>query len=168
VDIGAWIGASFWLSGINGSAAPAVSVSATGGYTFGADAGRIARFRLGGRMGATFLDDVSSELALLSMLADPAVVLRLSGDRLFVTGDVGVGLLLLTGLQPGSALLEPGASPTGRQALLEIRPGAAFDYRLTPALSLLLSSGVAFTPKADHFYAPFLRLELHFGLAVRL
>ena len=169
-DIGAALGANAWMSGVRSTASPSLSLAATFGYTFGGpDAGRTT-FRLGGRLGYTFLSDAGSRITFFSALIDPGLRIRVSSERLYLTADLGIGVLAVAGLGGTSALFALGTPVTvnGTQSMLEVRPGIGIEYRLRPSLALVGETAVAYSPKRTYFYAPIARLDLLFGLLLRL
>ena len=137
-DISAAIGSAFWSSGVQGTADPSFAFTLGGGYTFGSPESRL-RFRLGALFGYTFLSEASSRETFLSFLVDPTLEIRLtSSARWFLSGDLGLGVLAITGLKPSSALLVQGAAVlmiNGAQGMQLTRLGLALQYRITPELA---------------------------------
>lgn len=169
-DIGAALGANAWMSGTRVSASPSLSLAATFGYTFGgSDAGR-TKFRLGGRLGYTFLSDAGSRITFLSALIDPGVRIRVSSSEcLYLTAELGIGVLAIAGLGGSSVLFEQTpVAVHGTQSMLEVRPGIGLEYRLRPSLALVGGTAVAYSPKRAYFYAPIARLDFQVGLVLRL
>jgi hypothetical protein len=169
-DVSAAIGSAFWSSGVQGTADPSFAFTLGGGYTFGSPESRL-RFRLGALFGYTFLSEASSRETFLSFVVDPTLELRLtSSARWFLSGDLGLGVLAITGLKPSSALLVQSGQVlmiNGAQGMQLTRLGLALQYRITPELAVFLWPAVAGSPKKEHFYAGITRFETLFGIAYR-
>ena len=164
IDLRAAIGFDTWSSGLQETAQPSFAFTLAGGYTFGAPASRV-RFRLGALFGYTFLKETDSKDNFTSFLIDPTIVVRLT-PRLTLMGDLGIGVLSISGITPSSALLEnPSVTVNGPQAFSLIRVGAAADYALTQNVSLFFWPAYASSPKKEHFYGDIGRLELLAGVA---
>ena len=168
LDLTAALGFDTWSSGLSGSADPSLAFTLGAGYTFGSSASTF-RFRLGGLFGYTFLTETNGRKNFLSFLVDPGVEIRLT-PRWFLTGDLGLGVLAIGGLEPTSALLEKGATLMingTTQSLFLARFGAGVHFRITRELGVFVSPAVANSAKRPHFYENISRVELLFGLAVR-
>jgi hypothetical protein len=167
LDLAAALGFDTWSSGLSGSADPSLAFTLGAGYTFGSSASTF-RFRLGGLFGYTFLSETNGRKNFLSFLIDPGLEIRLT-PRWYLTGDLGLGVLAIGGLEPTSALLEKGAPLmiNGTQGLFLARLGAGVHFRITRELSVFLSPALANSAKKPHFYENISRVELLFGLAVR-
>ena len=166
IDLGAAIGFDTWTSGVQGTAKPSFAFTLAGGYTFGA-ATRTARLRLGAVYGYTFLKETASSDSFTSFLIDPTLDLHLA-ERVRLDVDLGLGVLAIGGLTPGSALLQnTTVAVKGTQALFEIRISADVQYQLTPALSLFAGPAIANSPKKQYFHAEISRVELLAGLVIR-
>jgi hypothetical protein len=166
LDVAAALGFDTWSAGLSGSADPSLAFTLGAGYTFGSSS--TVRFRLGGLFGYTFLSETNGRKTFLSFLIDPGLEIRLA-PRWYLTGDVGLGVLAIAGLEPTSALLEKGTTLmiNGTQGLFLARLGAGVHFRINRELSVFLSPAVANSPKKPHFYEAISRVELLFGLALR-
>ena len=166
VDLRAAIGFDTWASGLQENAQPSFAFTLAGGYTFGNPASRV-RFRLGALLGYTFLKETDSKDTFTSFLIDPTIVVRLS-PRLVLMGDLGFGVLSISGLTPNSALLSSSqVDIKGSQALSLVRIGVAADYDLTRKLSVFLWPAYANSAKKPYFYGDIGRFEVLAGVAYR-
>ena len=174
VDLAAAAGPEFWASGVAGSVQPSFGLVLTGGYTFNAASSGATHFRLGGVFGYTSLNDQSSTEKFTSLLVDPSVRVRLSGERLFLAADLGIGALLVGGLKTGSALLDRtqtlmlSGGLFGAQGLVEIRPAVGLEFRLRPSVALYAGPALEYSPKRLHFHAAIARFDLLAGVTFRL
>ena len=173
IDLRAAIGTDVWSTGVNGTADPSFAFTLGAGYTFGSPASRL-RFRLGGIFGYTFLaaNSDQSKVTFVSFLIDPTLEIRIV-PRWHAYVDVGIGFVALSGLKPGSTLLQPGQAGqmlvvNGAQSLPETRVGLALEFRITPELAVYASPTLVNSPKREHFFAAISRLELVAGLTYRL
>lgn len=89
---------------------------------------------------------------LYSMLAN-ATVTRPIASKLRVRGQLGLGLLLMTGLdEAGHPLLKPGIASVGTIRLPKIRIALGVDYLVTPRISLVLAPLIYwYSPRLDEF-----------------
>ena len=166
VDLRAAIGFDTWSSGLQENAQPSFAFTLAGGYTFGNPASRV-RFRLGALLGYTFLKETDSKDTFTSFLIDPTIVVRLS-PRLVLMGDLGFGVLSISGLTPNSALLSSSqVDIKGSQALSLVRIGVAADYDLTRKLSVFLWPAYANSAKKPYFYGDIGRFQVLAGVAYR-
>ena len=126
------------------------------------------RFRLGALLGYTFLKETESKDTFTSFLIDPTIVVRVT-PRLVLMGDIGLGVLSISGLTPNSALLASSSVDVkGPQALSLGRIGVAADYDLTRNVSLFLWPAYASSTKKQYFYGDIGRFELLAGVAYHL
>ena len=99
------------------------------------------------------------------------VLRRASGPAdLAVTAELGAGLLVLTGLEPGSQLLRPDAHQvTGAISRLLVRPAVGLELPLTRALALVASASVSWSPTSSDYFADaaLTRFDLGAGASVR-
>jgi len=170
IDIGVMLGMDVWATGIPRGADPSFALAVTGGYTLQALSGAAFDFRVGGKLGFSFLSDVGSTDVFLSVLADPMVRIHLMPEKLDLYADLGLGVLILSGLTRNSALLKPGVTDvTGALAAFELRPAVGVEYYLSPSLSLQASPGLVISPPPNDFFAEsIVRFELAFGASLRL
>jgi hypothetical protein len=167
IDLRAALGFDSWSSGLQENAAPSFAFTLAGGYTFGPPSAQV-RFRLGALFGYTFLKESSGRDTFVSLLVDPTVVVRVT-PRLTVMGDLGIGVLSISGIQPTSALLDTSmVNVNGSQALGLLRVGVAGEYNLTDKLSVFLWPAYANSPKKQYFYKDIQRFEVLAGVAYRL
>jgi len=115
------------------------------------------------------LKETASRETLLSGLLVPGVVIRAS-PRLGFFGELGLGVLGVSGLKPSSALLDRTnmLRINGTQGLFEIRPALGVTIRLTPALGLFGSAATNYSPRKANFYQAINRPELLLGVALRI
>jgi hypothetical protein len=166
-DVAGAVGFDTWSSGVAGSADPSIALAALGGYTFGA-AESTFRFRLGALFSYTLLTEMLSKETFLSFMIDPTLQVRLT-PRWYLTGDLGLGVLAIFGLNENSALLEKDQTLMirGAQSLGLVRLGAGVHFRITPELAVFVSPAIANSAKKQHFYDNIQRVEVLFGLAFR-
>jgi hypothetical protein len=169
-DLGAAIGSDFWASGLAGTAQPSFAFTLAAGYTFAGGSPSPVHFRMGLMLGYTFLDEALSKETFTAILIDPSLRIRAGGERVFVHLDLGVGALGVSGLKPTSALLskDQALMINGTQGMLEVRPAAAVEVRLTQSVGVFAGPAIAASPKKDHFHAAITRVELLLGLQYRL
>jgi len=170
VDFGVAPGVTTWLAGPASGRRSAFAATAVLGYAFGhEDRDARLRFRLGALFQYASLHEPNGTDTFLDVLVAPTLRIRAWEQRLFVSLDLGVGVLVLTGLKPSSDFLAHNqtATVTGTQTMLELRPGAAVTYRLYPAVELFAGPALAWNPKKAHFHEPMLRLQLAGGVALR-
>ncbi len=168
VDLGVGVGVDGWSSGVQGKADPSFALQIAGGYTLGSDPAAAVRFRLGAALGYTFLKEATSKDTFLSLLVVPTVLIR-AAARVAVFGELGVGVVGISGIKPNSVLLDPKLmlKITGTQSLFEIRPSVGLKVQLTPALGLFGAFAIDYSPKGNHFYQPISRTELLVGAAMQ-
>jgi hypothetical protein len=171
-DVGAALGFHKWTSGLNikGSAPAQFAFDLGGGYTFGGDASGLASFRLGAFFDVTSLGEGSgataNKISFTSLLAEPSVRIRLADRRVYLTGELGIGLLAVGGLKKTSVVLAPNVgSVTGTISTFELRPAVGLQVHLSPGLVAFMSPALSFVPKPKNFFDSLGRFELMFGLA---
>jgi hypothetical protein len=169
IDVLAAIGVDTWSSGVQGTADPSFAFTLGGGYRFGDPSARY-RFRLGALFGYTFLKETASKEHFLSFMINPTLEVRL-GERWLLTGDIGLGVLAITGLKPTSALLVHDSGDTlmvkGAQGLSLFRLGVGLHYEVVPGASLFVWPAIASSAKKEHFYQQITRTELLAGASFR-
>ena len=160
------------MLGVQGSPGPSPAFAARMGVRLGSDPAPRIALRLGAAVAYTFLGDAGARTSLISILAEPGVQIRLAGDsdRWFLHAAVGVGVMLVAGLDPGSALLshDRRLAVEGIQPMFELRPRAEVEYRLSPSTALSLGPAVAYSPKRDYYYEQLLRLQLMAAFTFRI
>jgi hypothetical protein len=169
IDLGVAIGVDGWSSGVQGKADASFAFLLAGGYTFGDEPRAPVHFRLGGSFGYTFLKEAASRETFLSVLAVPTLVIRAS-PRLGFFGELGVGVVGISGLKPTSALLDHTAmlNIKGTQSLLVVRPALGLMVYLTPGFGFFASAASNYSPKGTHFYHSINRPEILLGVALRI
>jgi Tetratricopeptide repeat len=167
LDLAAALGFDAWTSGLQGKAQPSFAWNLAAGYTFGGDSGAASSFRLGAFLGYTFLSETASKVGFTSLLFEPSVRIRLSPGRLYLTGGLGIGVLAISGIKPGSSLLAPGQNlvVSGAQGMLELRPSVGLQLHLSRAIVAFFQPAIAYSPKHAHFYEAIGRIEMMLGLA---
>jgi hypothetical protein len=172
LELGVGIGFDTWGSSVQGNANPSFALALSAGYVvWKSRSNRLTQFRLGGALGYTFLQEGGSKDTFLSLLVVPTFMLGLT-SRLAIFAELGVGVLGIWGLEPGSLLLARGTGQmivgvNGGQSLLEIRPALGLQFQLNPKLGIFAAIAADDSPKAPHFYAAIQRTELLFGLSMR-
>ena len=169
IDLGVAIGIDGWSSGVQGKADPSFAFMLAGGYSFGNDPQAPVRFRLGAHFGYTFLKEASSRETFLAALLVPSLVVRAS-PRLGFFGELGLGVVGVSGLKQSSALLDHAnlLKISGTQSLFEIRPALGLTVHLTPGVGVFASAATNYSPRKANFYQAINRPELLLGVALRI
>jgi hypothetical protein len=166
IDVRAALGFDTWSSGLQENAKPSFAFTLAGGYTFGAPSAEV-RFRLGALFGYTFLNESSGKDTFISLLVDPTIVIH-AMPKLNLMGDLGIGVMSISGITQNSALLETTmVQVNGSQALGLIRIGVAGEYDLSENVSVFLWPAYANSPKKQFFYKDIQRFEVLAGVAIR-
>jgi hypothetical protein len=159
------LGAGFWTAGPPASTGPSPAFAAAAGYLLALPDD--FDLRLGAKIGLTFLSEPQATDTFVSLLASPRLA-RSFGNRLRVFADMGVGLLVLSGVPDNSFLLvSSGGRVTGALLTFELRPSLGVGYALTSALSLQVAPTFVWNPSPSERFAQtsLTRFELAFGLA---
>jgi hypothetical protein len=159
------LGAGFWTAGPPEGTGPSPTFSLGGGRVLAALATDLD-FELGAKFGLTYFTEPTATNTFVSVLANPRLV-RSFGERLRAFADVGIGLLVLSGVPDNSVLLEPaGGRVTGALAAFELRPAVGLTYALTDALSCVVAPAFVWNPSpSERFqHASLTRVELALGL----
>jgi hypothetical protein len=192
--IDAWVGSMPTPLAVNGGAGyigtqVVFSGAVAGGYTF-FERGRL-QLRAGLRFGYSFLPDqrrngalsrcnvpalmplvvCSSTDHLISIDAEPTLIVRLFRDKLYGFVNIGIGALVFAGVENGSFWL---ARPLNvgtvsiTRAAFELRPSVGLAYRIVPLLSVFVLPGVVYSPRPTDFDAPgagdLVRFEAQLGV----
>jgi tetratricopeptide (TPR) repeat protein len=167
LDLGVSGGLNVWAAGVTGGAQPSTNLAVTGGYAVWYN-DRL-EFRVGAKIGYTYLADIASTDHFLSFLADPALHFRLWREHLFAYVEVGIGALVVTGVKSGSALLVPMGAPK-TFAGVEVRPALGIEYRINSRLGVFVSPALIYTPSPDKAFAnsSIMRFDISLGAEVRI
>jgi outer membrane biosynthesis protein TonB len=173
VDLGFGLGFHSFTSGLKimGDAPAQFGWSLQGGVTIGD--GPLS-FRIGGALTRTSLQEgsglTSNKLGFTSLVAEPSVRARLIEQRLYLTGGLGIGFMVFSGVKSTSVVL--GTPPTGKsfdpkgaQVGLELRPALNLQLRLIGPVAVFASPALAFTPQKTNYQGTLGRFELMFGVA---
>jgi hypothetical protein len=163
------LGAAFWTAGPPDGTGPSPTFALGAGRTLAVLPADID-FELGAKFGLTYFSEPTSTNTFLSILANPRLS-RTIGDRLRAFADLGVGLVVLSGVPDNSVLLEPkGGRVTGALAAFELRPAVGVMYVLGGTLSLQVTPAFSWIPSpSERFaHASVTRVELTFGLVGEL
>ena len=159
------LGAGFWTAGPPDGTGPSPTFALGAGRALAVLPADI-EFELGAKVGLTYFSEPTATNTFVSFLANPRF-LRSLGDRLRAFADVGVGLLVLSGVPDNSVLLEPkGGRVTGALAAFELRPAVGLTYALADTLSFHIAPGFVWNPSpSERFqHASLTRFELALGL----
>jgi hypothetical protein len=169
IDLAFAAGVDSWSSGVLGKVDPSFALMLAGGYTFGQDPRAPVRFRLGAHFGYTFLKEAASRETFLAALLVPALVVRASA-RLGFFGELGLGVLGVSGLKQTSALLDHRnmLKISGTQSLFEVRPALGLTVKATPGLGFFATAATNYSPKKVNFYQAINRPELLLGVALHI
>jgi hypothetical protein len=167
-SIYAGAGAGFWTSGIPGNPGASLALSA------GAD-GRIVslskhvELRLGLRGGLSFISERVSDELFGAVLVNPKLSIAVVPERFVFFVEAGAGLLMISGLASGSALLRPEATDVqGAISTLQIRPGLGMSYAISRGFGLYAAGGVAWSPAPSQLFVEpsMTQLDATLGFAV--
>jgi hypothetical protein len=165
-DADVLLGVQVWTAGVKPRPEPSLAARVSGGYTL---AGEPLALRLGAAAAFSFINEDAGRVYFTSLLATPGLRARL-GSRVTGLADLGVGLVIVSGIRTGSVLLAPGASTTGALSGLEVRPAVGVAVAVTPALSLLGTMGLVWNRRPDPMLreGAFVRFDTGVGLGWRL
>ena len=168
-DADVLLGVQVWTAGVKPRPEPSLAARVSGGYTLAALAGERLGLRLGAAAAISFINEDAGRVYFTSLLATPGLRARL-GQRVTGLADLGVGLVIVSGIGTGSVLLAPGASTTGALSGLEVRPAVGVAVAVTPALSLLGTMGLVWNRRPDPMLreGAFVRFDTGVGLGWRL
>ncbi|MFT3694358.1 MAG: tetratricopeptide repeat protein [Kofleriaceae bacterium] len=90
--------------------------------------------------------------------------------KMDVRGDLGVGVLVLSGVtEAGNPFTKMGAATSGALGMFAVRVGAAFDYGFTPNVYATLNPAVVYSPAKDGLNASqFTRFDVLVGVGYRM
>jgi hypothetical protein len=164
-------GAAFWIAGVPASPDPSTALTLGAGYRIAEISSRVD-FRLGAKFGLSFLTEPANTDLFVSALVNPMLMIELVPNRLFTFAEVGVGLLVISGVEPGSVLLRPGEahSVSGALSTLEVRPGLGVAYALNRSFYIYLEPSVTYSPPPDPMFveASLSRVEVAAGVMLHL
>ena len=161
-------GVNLWLGGVPGGAQPSTGLAVSGGYAV------LTRpnleLRIGALLGYTYLADIGSTDHYLSLMADPKLSFGLWAHKLYAFVEVGVGALVVTGVEKGSALLKPNAPSPGTMAAFGLRPAVGLEYRIHPMFALFLAPALTYAPLTQSSLTDgtLLQLDVSLGATLRL
>jgi tetratricopeptide (TPR) repeat protein len=159
--------------GIDIFAVGAGSLTLSGGFALSGGYDVLTRdrvaVRIGAKLGYSFLGDTNSTVSFISALVDPMQRFRLWKERLYAYVEVGVGALIISGLDNGSKLLVARALPTGAFAAFELRPAVGLEFRILPSFALFLTPTLMYSPSPHQYFADstLLRFDVQLGGEVR-
>lgn len=117
----------------------------------------------------TFMSESDSRITFTSLLATPTLKYFVVPNDVALFARLGLGLMIVSGLQAQSALLTPGAvDVTGALSAFEARPAVGAQYNISKATALFVSLGLAYSPRPDTQFAEssFVRFTAATGAAV--
>jgi hypothetical protein len=161
-------GAAVWLSGARQAPSPAAALGLGAGYRVAGN-GSGGELRLGVRAGLSFVSEPTNTDALFSALVNPMLVFHALPNRFYVFAEVGVGVLVLSGVAKGSVLLDPAATDvSGALTALELRPGLGAGLAIGDGIDLYLAPSLAWSPSPSPLFATssLARVEVAGGLMV--
>jgi hypothetical protein len=170
LDVSALAGMQVWMAGVSPAPSPSWAARLSGGYLPAALAAGSVGLRLGGALGFSFITEDVGRIDFVSVLATPGLRFALAPS---VTGaaDLGLGVLIISGINPGSVLLAPGAKRvTGALGAFEVRPCLGLSYDIGRSLFAAISLSLLWDSRADEQLreGPFTRFETGLGLGLRL
>lgn len=167
VEVAVSAGVNLWLTGAPEGAGPAAGFALLGGYRLWAQ--NKLEFSLGGEAQMTFMSESDSRITFTSLLATPTLKYFVVPNDVALFARLGLGLMIVSGLQAQSALLTPGAvDVTGALSAFEARPAVGAQYNISKATALFVSLGLAYSPRPDTQFAEssFVRFTAATGAAV--
>jgi hypothetical protein len=177
-DIGASLGLQGWVAGLE-KADASLAFRIDAGFTPASARDSRLTFRAGASLGVSSVTATNqtttaaapgnSRATFASLLLVPGARLSLT-PALYLAGDLGLGVLLVSGVHDGSGFLPDGARVSG--SLLsapELRPTVGIGLELTAGLAFFVGGGLAVNapwPWQDRFLGDgrLVRAELGAGL----
>ena len=108
-------------------------------------------------------------MSFTSYLVEPSVRIRLVNRRLYLTGALGIGDMVIGGVRPASTVVDPhlapGATVTTPISSFALRPAIGLQVHFTPRLLAFVSPAITSASKPAHFYKQLGRFDMMFGLA---
>ncbi|MDX2023079.1 MAG: PEGA domain-containing protein [Deltaproteobacteria bacterium] len=167
IELAVSAGLNLWLAGAPDGAGPAAGFALSGGYRLWSRDD--LQFSLGGEAQVTFMSENDNRITFTSLLATPTLKYYVVPNQVALFGRVGLGMMIVSGLQAQSALLTPGAvEVTGALSAFEARPAVGAQYNLSNSTALFASLGLAYSPSPDAQFAEssFVRFTATTGAAV--
>lgn len=168
LELSVSVGLNSWIAGAPDGAGATVAFGAAAAYrVWKQDA---VSFSLGADGFVSFMTENDKRITFTSLLATPTLRYFVLPNQLSVFARVGLGLVIVSGLEANSALLSPGStSVTGSLSSFEARPTVGAEYLLTQNVGLFLSAGMAYSPKPDPQFqeSSFVRLAVASGLSLQ-
>lgn len=141
------VGMNLWMAGVPSGADPSAAFGLAGDYRLWQH--NQLQLSLGAEASLTFLTENDNRISLTSILVNPTARYVVH-PKVSLLGRLGLGLLVVGGLEAPSVLLSPAATEvTGALSALELRPSVGAEYRLNASLALFLSVAVAYSPRPD-------------------
>ncbi|HMI87416.1 MAG TPA: PEGA domain-containing protein [Polyangiaceae bacterium] len=162
-------GADFWLSGARQTPQPAVGVSVDAGYRVAGTATGV-EVRLGVKGAASFVSEPATTDVLVSALFNPMIVIHAIPHRMFLFAELGLGLLVISGVAPGSVLLRPEANDvSGALIAAEVRPAIGAALAVSNGVAFYVAPALAWSPSPSSFFqeSSILRGEIAAGTMLR-
>jgi hypothetical protein len=165
-DVGAAVAVHQWLAGTARKVGASLAPRLDAGYAL-TSAGPFT-LRAGLAAGVSFLtEDDGSRVTFVSVLAVPGGRLSLSRS-LYASFDAAVGLLLISGLHPGSVLLSDDARDvTGVLPSFEVRPALGLGWELRPGVAVVLEGGLVWDSRPTAFFREGALVRLEIGAGIR-
>ncbi len=141
------VGMNLWMAGVPSGADPSAAFGLAADYRLWQQ--DQLQFSLGAEASLTFLTENDNRISLTSVLLNPTLRYFVQ-PKLSLFGRVGVGLLLVSGLEAPSVLISPAATEvTDALSALELRPSVGAEYRLNSSVALFVAFAVAYSPRPD-------------------
>jgi hypothetical protein len=163
-------GVGIWADGVPNNPDPTGAFALGAGYRV-VKLSKDVEFKAGAKVGLSFIAEPGGRDVFVSALANPMVVFNVVPDRVFIYGEVGLGVLVISGVSQGSVLLQPGSgNVTGALGTFELRPGVGAAYSISPAFSVFLSPTVAWSPSPSSafVYPSIVQVEIAAGAMAHL
>jgi hypothetical protein len=145
-------GADFWLSGARQTPQPAAALSVDVGYRVAGTATGV-EVRLGVKAAASFVSEPVSTDVLVSALFNPMIVIHAIPNRMFIFAELGVGMVVISGVAPGSVLLRSDANNvSGALTAAELRPAIGAGLAMSSSVALYLTPAMAWSPSPSPFF----------------
>jgi hypothetical protein len=160
-------GINSWLAGAPDGAGATVAFGGAAAYrVWQQDA---VSFSLGADGFVSFMTENDKRITFTSLLASPTLRYFVLPNQLSLFARVGLGLVIVSGLEANSSLLSPGSTGvTGSLSSFEARPTVGGEYSFTQNVGLFLNAGMAYSPKPDPQFqeSSFMRLAIASGLSL--
>jgi hypothetical protein len=164
-DVDASLGVHLWIA-TDARPGPSLSPRISFGYSPSSLVAGPVALRFAGTGCISFISEPAGRTTFTSILLSPGVRYAFARS-VSLAIDVGAGLVLISGLRPGSVLLAPGSQGvTGTLSAVEVRPAMGMDFALTRSLAAVALVSLIWNSRPDELFGQgsLLRFETAAGL----